>query len=80
VERSEVVRGRAAFVGVEAVLTFLLGVYFVYPVRQVVLVSLLTLLFAVVLGAPVDYLWPAGGWAARGAFWRCSWASWWPCN
>lgn len=33
-----------------------LGVYFIYPVRVVVLVVLSTMLLAVVLGAPVDYL------------------------
>ncbi len=33
-----------------------LGIYFVYPIRVVILVLLMTLLLAVVLGAPVDYL------------------------
>ncbi len=33
-----------------------LGIYFIYPIRVVVLVLLLTMLLAVVLGAPVDYL------------------------
>lgn len=45
-----------AYVGVGLLVAVLLGVYFVYPIRVIVVVSLLTLLFVVVLGAPVDYL------------------------
>ena len=50
-----------AYVGVLLLVAVPLGIYFVYPIRVVVIVSLLTLLFAVVLAAPVDYL------ARRGA-------------
>ena len=48
--------GWGAYVGVGLLVAVLFGVYYVYPVRVVALVSLLTLLFAVVLSAPVDYL------------------------
>ena len=44
------------YVGVGLLVAVLFGVYYVYPVRVITLVSLLTLLFAVVLSAPVDYL------------------------
>ena len=48
--------GWGAYVGVGLLVAVLFGVYYVYPVRVIALVSLLTLLFAVVLSAPVDYL------------------------
>lgn len=54
-ERSEV-QVRAVYAGVGLAVALLLGIYFVYPIRAAVLVSLLTLLFAIVLSAPVDYL------------------------
>ncbi|MEJ7840963.1 MAG: AI-2E family transporter [Rubrobacter sp.] len=49
-------RGLGAYLGVGLLVAVLFGVYYVYPVRVIALVSLLTLLFAVVLSAPVDYL------------------------
>ena len=54
-ERSDT-RGRAASVVIVSTLALLLGIYFVYPVRVIVLVLLLTLLFSAIFGAPVDYL------------------------
>jgi predicted PurR-regulated permease PerM len=38
------------------VLTLLLGIYFIYQVPQLVLLFLLTILFAIVLSGPVNYL------------------------
>jgi predicted PurR-regulated permease PerM len=55
VERSGM-QGRTVFVAVGLVLAFLLGVYFVYPIRVVVLVFLLTLLLSTIVSAPVNYL------------------------
>ena len=49
-------QGRTAYVTVGLVLAFLLGVYFVYPIRVVVQVLLLALLLSIVISAPVDYL------------------------
>ena len=49
-------RGSGAYVGVGLLVAAPLGVYYVYPVRVIALVSLLALLFAVVLDAPVAYL------------------------
>jgi predicted PurR-regulated permease PerM len=49
-------QGRTVFVAVGLVLAFLLGVYFVYPIRVVVLVFLLTLLLSTIVSAPVNYL------------------------
>lgn len=49
-------RNLGAYLGVGLLIAAPLGVYYLYPVRVIALVSLLTLLFAVVLGAPVDYL------------------------
>lgn len=48
--------GRRAYAVFFSVLALSLGIYFIYPIRVVVLVLLLTMLLAVVLGAPVDYL------------------------
>ncbi|MBA4115395.1 MAG: AI-2E family transporter [Rubrobacter sp.] len=42
--------------GIGLVFALLLGVYFVYEIRTIVLVLLLTLLFAIVLSGPVNYL------------------------
>ena len=47
---------RRFYAGLVSVILLGLGIYFVYPIRVVVLVLLLTMLLAVVLGAPVDYL------------------------
>jgi predicted PurR-regulated permease PerM len=55
VERSGM-QGRTGYVAVGLVLAFLLGVYFVYPIRVVVLVFLLTLLLSTIMSAPVNYL------------------------
>src|SRR5918994_7649266 len=38
------------------ILTLLLGLYFIYEIRTIVLVLLMALLFAVVLSGPVNYL------------------------
>lgn len=42
--------------GVGLVFALLLGIYFVYQIQLIVLVFLLTLLFAIVLSGPVNYL------------------------
>jgi predicted PurR-regulated permease PerM len=55
VERSGM-QGRKANVTIGLALAFLLGVYFVYPIRVVVLVLLLTLLLSTIMSAPVNYL------------------------
>lgn len=49
-------QGRKANVTIGLALAFLLGVYFVYPIRVVVLVLLLTLLLSTIMSAPVNYL------------------------
>jgi predicted PurR-regulated permease PerM len=49
-------QGRKAYATIGLVLAFLLGVYFVYPIRVVVLVFLLTLLLSTIMSAPVNYL------------------------
>ena len=49
-------QGRKAYVTIGLALAFLLGVYFVYPIRVVVLVLLLTLLLSTIMSAPVNYL------------------------
>ncbi len=49
-------QGWRAYVGLLLLVAVPLGIYFVYPIRIIVIVSLLTLLFAVILSAPVDYL------------------------
>lgn len=53
---SSYVEVRRIYAGLVSVLLLSLGIYFIYPIRVVVLVLLLTMLLAVVLGAPVDYL------------------------
>ena len=49
-------QGRKAYATIGLALAFLLGVYFVYPIRVVVLVFLLTLLLSTIVSAPVNYL------------------------
>lgn len=49
-------RGLGAYVGVGLLFAAPLAIYYLYPVRVIALGALLTLLFAVVLAAPVDYL------------------------
>ena len=49
-------QGRKAYATIGLTLAFLLGVYFVYPIRVVVLVLLLTLLLSTIMSAPVNYL------------------------
>jgi predicted PurR-regulated permease PerM len=53
--RSEAQR-RNVYVMVGLVFALFLGTYFVYQIRVVVLVLLLTLLFSVIVSGPVDYL------------------------
>ena len=58
--------GRAVYAGVLLLFALAVASYFVYQVGQVVLALLLTLLFAVILSRPVDYLSQKGltrGWA-----------------
>ena len=45
-----------AYATIGLALAFMLGVYFVYPIRVVVLVFLLTLLLSTIMSAPVNYL------------------------
>ena len=47
---------RNIYIGVGLAFALFLAVYFVYQVRAVVLVLLLTLLFSVIISRPVDYL------------------------
>jgi predicted PurR-regulated permease PerM len=49
-------QGRTAYVAIGLVLAFLLGIYFIYPIRLVTQVLLLALLLSIVISAPVDYL------------------------
>jgi predicted PurR-regulated permease PerM len=52
---SQIVYG-GIYRGIGLVFALLLGIYFVYEIRTIVLVLLLTLLFAIVLSGPVNYL------------------------
>jgi len=58
---------RPVYVGVLLAFTLLVGAYFVYRIRVVVLVLLLTLLFSIIFAGPVGYIvrrWGIGrGWA-----------------
>src|ERR671910_3457901 len=47
---------RNIFIGIGLAFALFLAVYFVYQVRAVMLVLLLTLLFSVIISRPVDYL------------------------
>ncbi|MDP8925690.1 MAG: AI-2E family transporter [Actinomycetota bacterium] len=47
---------RTVYAGVGLAFALLLAVYFVYQIRAVVLVLLLTLLFSIIVSRPVDYL------------------------
>lgn len=47
---------RTLYVGIALVFALLLGVYLVYKLAVVVLVLLLTILFSIIISAPVDYL------------------------
>ena len=49
-------RSRLAYRVVGLVLALLLGIYFIYQIPQLVLLFLLTILFAIVLSGPVNYL------------------------
>ena len=49
-------RGLGAYVGAGLLVAVPLAIYYLYPIRVIVLGALLTLLFAVVLAAPIDYL------------------------
>ena len=55
---------RNIYIGIGLAFALFLAVYFVYQVRAVVLVLLLTLLFSVIISRPVDYL--AGKGLGRG--------------
>jgi predicted PurR-regulated permease PerM len=48
--------GRTIYAGIGLVFTLLLGAYFVYKITGVVLAFLLTILFSIILSAPVNYL------------------------
>jgi predicted PurR-regulated permease PerM len=52
---SRIVYG-AVYRGIGLLFALLLGIYFVYEIRTIVLVLLLALLFAIVLSGPVNYL------------------------
>jgi predicted PurR-regulated permease PerM len=52
---SRIVYG-AIYRGIILTVALLLGIYFIYQIRVFVLVFLLTLLFAIVLSGPVNYL------------------------
>jgi predicted PurR-regulated permease PerM len=49
-------RGRLMYAGIGLVFAILLGLYFLYQAREVVLVFLLTLLVSIIVSGPVDYL------------------------
>ena len=49
-------RGRLMYAGIGLVFAILLGLYFLYQVRVVVLVFLLTLLVSIIVDGPVSYL------------------------
>jgi predicted PurR-regulated permease PerM len=48
--------GRTLYAGIGLVFALLLGLYFVYKITGVVLAFLLTILFSILLSAPVNYL------------------------
>jgi predicted PurR-regulated permease PerM len=48
--------GRTVYAGIGLVFALLLGAYFVYKITGVVLAFLLTILFSIILSAPVNYL------------------------
>ena len=48
--------GRTVYAGIGLVFALLLGLYFVYKITGVVLAFLLTILFSIILSAPVNYL------------------------
>src|SRR4028119_1346168 len=48
--------GRTLYAGIGFVFALLLGLYFVYKITGVVLAFLLTILFSILLSAPVNYL------------------------
>lgn len=50
------VRSRSLYRAIGLALALLLGIYFVFQIPQIVLLFLLTLLFAIVLSGPVNYL------------------------
>ncbi|MBA3953441.1 MAG: AI-2E family transporter, partial [Rubrobacter sp.] len=51
-----VISGRTIYAGIGLVFALLLGGYFVYSITGVVLAFLLTVLFSIILSAPVNYL------------------------
>ncbi len=47
---------RNIYIGIGLVFALFLAIYFVYQIRAIVLVFLLTLLFSIIISGPVDYL------------------------
>ncbi len=47
---------RGIYVGILLLFSLLIGSYFVYQLQQVVLTFVLTLLFAIIVSGPVNYL------------------------
>jgi predicted PurR-regulated permease PerM len=47
---------RNIYIGIGLAFTLFLAIYFVYQIRAIVLVFLLTLLFSIIISGPVDYL------------------------
>ena len=67
---------RGIYRGIGLFFALLLLIYFIYQIQHIVLVFLLTLLFAIVLSGPVNYLARLG--LPRGlGFWLCSGVSSW---
>jgi len=46
---------RTVYVGIGLVFALLVGAYFIYEIGRVVLAFLLSVLFSIVFGAPVNY-------------------------
>ena len=64
-------RERMVYAGIGLVFALLLAVYLVYKIAVVVLVLLVTLLFSIIISAPVDYLGHRGvgrGWGTLAVF------------
>ncbi|MDN5698509.1 MAG: AI-2E family transporter, partial [Rubrobacter sp.] len=54
--QAEPLRARTIYLGIGLVFALALFSYFVYEIRTIVLVLLLTLLFSIIISGPVDYL------------------------
>ncbi len=55
-EPAGAVRARTIYLGIGLVFALAVFAYFIYEIRTIVLVLLLTLLFSIIISAPVDYL------------------------